>query len=46
MRTGRVGGVLVEKLDGVPVLEAAGTDPAGALVAAGFARTPRGLRMR
>ena len=46
VRTGRVGGVLVEKLDGVPVLEAAGTEPAAALVAAGFARTPRGLRMR
>jgi ATP-dependent Lhr-like helicase len=41
-----VGGLLVEKIDGVPVLEAGRTDTAEALVAAGFARTPRGFRMR
>jgi len=44
--SGRLGGILIEKLDGVPVLEAAHTDTAAALVAAGFARTPRGLRLR
>jgi ATP-dependent Lhr-like helicase len=44
--TGRVGGILVEKLDGVSVLEATRTEAAEALLAAGFARTPRGLRMR
>lgn len=44
--TGRVGGLLVERLDGVPVLEAPRAHAAEALVAAGFARTPRGLRMR
>jgi hypothetical protein len=37
---------VVEKLDGVAVLEAAHTDTAAALLAAGFARTPRGMRMR
>ena len=48
--SGRVGGVLVEKLDGVPVLESSAHPDrrvtADALVAAGFARTPRGLRLR
>ena len=44
--SGRLGGILIEKLDGVPVLEAAHTETAAALVVAGFARTPRGLRMR
>ena len=47
---GRVGGILVERLDGVPVLESASHDgrrvTADALVDAGFARTPRGLRIR
>lgn len=41
-----VGGLLVEKIDGVPVLEAGASDTAEALVAAGFSRTPRGLRLR
>ncbi|WP_443678315.1 Lhr family helicase, partial [Mycolicibacterium gadium] len=48
--SGRIGGVLVEKLDGIPVLEAgAHADrkaTADALVDAGFSRTPRGLRLR
>jgi ATP-dependent Lhr-like helicase len=44
--SGRVGGILVERIDGVAVLEAAQTDTAAALLAAGFARTPRGMRMR
>ena len=45
VRTGRLAGIVVEKVDGTPVLLAAGptTD---ALAGAGFARTPRGLRMR
>ncbi len=47
---GRVPGLLVEKVDGAPVLQAAG-NPAlqvtgEALLGAGFARTPRGLRLR
>ena len=45
MRAGRLGGILVEKIDGVPVLQAAGIT-ADALLTAGFSRTPRGLRMR
>ncbi len=48
--SGRIGGILVEKLDGVPVLGAAAHPDcrvtADALVDAGFARTPRGLRLR
>ena len=48
--TRRVGGILVERLDGVPVLEAAAHHPqqatADALIDAGFSRTPRGLRLR
>ena len=47
---GRVGGILVENLDGVPVLEAAARGDrratADALIDAGFVRTPRGLRIR
>ena len=43
---GRVGGILVERLDGVSVLEVSQTDAVEALLAAGFARTPRGLRIR
>jgi ATP-dependent Lhr-like helicase len=47
---GRIGGILVEKLDGVPVLELAAHPDrritAEALFDAGFARTPRGLRLR
>jgi ATP-dependent Lhr-like helicase len=48
--SGRIGGVLVEKLDGVSVLETAAHPDrkrtADALVDAGFSRTPRGLRLR
>ena len=43
---GRLAGLVVERLDGVAVLEAGHTDTAAALLAAGFARTPRGMRMR
>ena len=47
---GRVGGILVERLDGVSVLDTATNsqrcDTVDSLIAAGFARTPRGLRMR
>ncbi|MBV8347737.1 MAG: ATP-dependent helicase, partial [Mycolicibacterium sp.] len=47
---GRVGGLLVERIDGVPVLEPSHSDEragvAGALAEAGFVRTPRGLRLR
>lgn len=39
----RIGGLTVEKVDGAPAL----TSPlSGALAAAGFARTPKGLRVR
>ena len=48
--SGRVGSLLVEKVNGVPVLEpGAGGERAAvqdALIGAGFARTPRGLRLR
>lgn len=52
--SGRVGSFLVEKVNGVPVLEPGAEDErAGerakvhdALLGAGFARTPRGLRLR
>jgi ATP-dependent Lhr-like helicase len=48
--SGRVGSLLVEKVNGVPVLEpgAEGARAAvqDALMGAGFARTPRGLRLR
>jgi ATP-dependent Lhr-like helicase len=47
---GRMGGILIEKIDGAPALVvAAGANlraPADALESAGFARTPRGLRLR
>jgi ATP-dependent Lhr-like helicase len=47
---GRIGSLLVEKVNGVPVLEpvAEGERAAvqNALIGAGFARTPRGLRLR
>jgi ATP-dependent Lhr-like helicase len=46
VRIASVGGILVEKIGGVPVLEAGHTDTAEALLGAGFNRTPRGLRMR
>jgi len=46
----RVAGILVERVDGVPVLEPAQSgeraDVAAALSGAGFVRTPRGLRLR
>jgi ATP-dependent helicase Lhr and Lhr-like helicase len=47
---GRIGSLLVEKVNGVPVLEAVAEGERGAvhdaLIGAGFARTPRGLRLR
>ena len=47
---GRIPSLLVERVNGVGVLDpGAGEDHAGvleALVGAGFARTPRGLRLR
>jgi ATP-dependent Lhr-like helicase len=47
---GRIAGVLVERVDGVPVLEPAQSGDravvAAALAGAGFVRTPRGLRFR
>ncbi|MCF4122978.1 DEAD/DEAH box helicase [Antribacter sp. KLBMP9083] len=56
VRTGRLGKVLVQRVDGVPALEAtsrAGSRDvpgppatAAALVSAGFGVTPRGLRLR
>ncbi|MGE0217288.1 ATP-dependent helicase [Mycolicibacterium sp.] len=42
----RVPGLLVERIDGVAVLESRDSVVAEALVTAGFARTPRGLRLR
>ena len=48
--TGRVQSVLVEKINGVPVLEPGAEGDRAAVLAAlsgaGFARTPRGLRLR
>jgi len=48
--SGRVGGILIERADGVPILEIAAHPglqaTADALLAVGFARTPRGLRLR
>lgn len=47
---GRIGSLLVEKINGVPVLEPGAEGERAsvqdALVGAGFARTPRGLRLR
>ncbi|HUL99992.1 MAG TPA: ATP-dependent helicase, partial [Mycobacterium sp.] len=47
---GRVAGILIERVDGVPVLEPAQSgdraEVASALADAGFVRTPRGLRLR
>ena len=47
---GRVGGLLIERLDGAAVLDAFTRDEhkaiSKALIEAGFSRTPRGLRMR
>ncbi|UXA14901.1 ATP-dependent helicase [Mycobacterium sp. SMC-8] len=42
----RVPGLLVERIDGVPVLESRDSVVAEALTTAGFSRTPRGLRLR
>jgi ATP-dependent Lhr-like helicase len=42
----RIAGLLVERIDGVPVLESRDSAVAAALAGAGFARTPRGLRLR
>jgi ATP-dependent helicase Lhr and Lhr-like helicase len=42
----RVDSLLVERIDGVPVLERRACITAAALEAAGFSRTPRGLRLR
>ncbi|MCV7370527.1 ATP-dependent helicase [Mycolicibacterium duvalii] len=42
----RVPALLVERVDGVAVLEARDSLVAEALVGAGFSRTPRGLRLR
>ena len=48
--SGRVGSLLVEKVNGVPVLEPVAEGERAtvqdALIGAGFARTPRGLRLR
>ncbi len=41
-----VDGIVVERVDGVPVLEMAGSPVLQALADAGFAHTPRGLRLR
>ncbi len=46
---GRVGSIVVERVNGAPVLDPHATAPAlvvAALSEAGFARTPRGLRLR
>ncbi len=42
----RIAALLVERIDGVPVLENRDSPAATALVVAGFSRTPRGLRLR
>lgn len=44
----RVASILVERIDGAPALQpnAGGPGPADALSDAGFARTPRGMRLR
>lgn len=44
----RVASILVERIDGAPALQpnACGPGPADALSDAGFARTPRGMRLR
>ena len=45
---GRITGILIERIGGVPVLQApeSAASTVEALLGAGFARTPRGLRMR
>lgn len=43
----RVASILVERADGIPVLQPSAPSPVTtALIAAGFVRTPRGLRLR
>lgn len=42
----RVDGILVERVDGTPVLELRDSPTLAALTEAGFSRTPRGLRLR
>jgi len=42
----RVDGILVERVDGAPVLEIRDSPTLAALSDAGFSRTPRGLRLR
>ncbi|ORV98849.1 ATP-dependent helicase [Mycobacterium kyorinense] len=43
---GRIESILVERVNGVPVLQLQDSPVHAALTAAGFARTPRGLRLR
>jgi ATP-dependent Lhr-like helicase len=43
---GRVSAMVIEKVDGVSALEVTRSEVGEALLAAGFSRTPRGLRMR
>ncbi|MDY7000122.1 MAG: hypothetical protein SW019_26340, partial [Actinomycetota bacterium] len=42
----RVPALLVERIDGVSALDQRDSPAGDALLAAGFARTPRGLRLR
>ncbi|HET9876098.1 MAG TPA: ATP-dependent helicase, partial [Mycobacterium sp.] len=42
----RVDGILIERVDGAPVLQISDSSVQTALVDAGFHRTPRGLRLR
>lgn len=42
----RVDGILIERVDGTPVLEMRDSPTLDALTESGFSRTPRGLRMR
>jgi len=42
---GRIGGVTIERIDGIPALQADGPQ-VDTLLAAGFCRNPRGLRLR
>ncbi len=46
VRTRRLPGLLVEKINGLSALETTANSAADALQSAGFARTPRGLRLR
>jgi hypothetical protein len=38
--------MVIEKIDGLSALEVAHSDVGEALLAAGYSRTPRGLRLR